>query len=170
VERPPWDWFYINAVHLDTDGNLLISARDAWAVYKVSLRSGKIIWVLGGKHSTFRLKAGPGQVLDKAGEIFAYQHDAEAIGHDEYTVFDDESAGGRYLLRYSRVVTVRLDLATKVATLVKSIRQPEGLLAAEEGNAQTTRNGDLFISWGNLSYISEFSPAGHLLFNASCVS
>ena len=163
----PWDWFYINAVHLDTDGNLLISARFAWAVYKVSQRTGNIIWVLGGKHSTFRLKAAPGQVLDMAGEIFAYQHDPEAIGHDEYTLFDDESSGNSsYLLRYSRVVTVRLDLATKVATLVKSVRQPEGLLATEEGNAQTTRNGDLFVSWGNLAYISEFSPTGQLLFNA----
>jgi hypothetical protein len=162
----PWNWFYINAVHLDTDGDLLISARYAWAVYKVSLRTGKIIWVLGGKHSTFRLKAGPGQVLDKAGEIFAYQHDPEAIGHNEYTLFDDESGGNSNLLRYSRVVTVRLNLATKVATLVKSVRQPENLLATEEGNAQTTRNGDLFISWGNLAYISEFSPTGQLLFNA----
>jgi Arylsulfotransferase (ASST) len=60
----PWDWFYINAVHLDTDGNLLISARHAWAVYKASPRTGNIIWVLGGKHSTFKLKAAPGQVLD----------------------------------------------------------------------------------------------------------
>jgi hypothetical protein len=162
----PWDWFYINAVHLDTDGDLLISARDAWAVYKVSLHTGKIIWVLGGKHSTFRLKAGPGQVLDKAGEIFAYQHDPEPIGNDEYTVFDDESDGGSGLLPYSRVVTVRLDLATKVATLVKSIRQPEGLLATEEGNAQTTRNGDFFVGWGDAAYISEFSPTGQLLFNA----
>jgi len=164
----PWDWFYINAVHLDTDGNLLISARYAWAVYKVSLRTGKIIWVLGGKHSTFRLKAAPGQVLDMAGEIFAYQHDPEAIGNNEYTLFDDESGSGSigYLLRYSRVVTIRLDLATKVATLVKSVKQPEDLLATEEGNAQTTRNGDLFISWGNLAYISEFSPSGQLLFNA----
>jgi Arylsulfotransferase (ASST) len=162
----PWNWFYINAVHLDTDGDLLISARDAWAVYKVSLHTGKIIWVLGGKHSTFRLKAGPGQVLDKAGEIFAYQHDPEPIGNDEYTVFDDESDGGSGLLPYSRVVTVRLDLATKVATLVKSIRQPEGLLATEEGNAQTTRNGDFFVGWGDAAYISEFSPTGQLLFNA----
>jgi Arylsulfotransferase (ASST) len=164
----PWDWFYINAVHLDTDGNLLISARYAWAVYKVSLSTGKIIWVLGGKHSTFTLKAAPGQVLDMAGEIFAYQHDPEAIGNNEYTLFDDESGTGStsYLLRYSRVVIIRLDPATKVATLVKSVQQPEDLLATEEGNAQTTRNGDLFISWGNLAYISEFSPTGRLLFNA----
>jgi len=162
----PWDWFYINAVHLDTDGNLLISARYAWAVYKVNLHTGNIIWVLGGKHSTFRIKAAPGQVLDRAGEIFAYQHDPEAIGNGEYTVFDDESDGGAGLLPYSRVVTVRLDLATKAATLVKSTRQPEGLLATEEGNAQTTRNGDLFVGWGAVPFISEFSPSGQLLFNA----
>ncbi len=162
----PWNWFYINAVHLDTDGNLLISARMAWAVYKVSLRTGNIIWVLGGKHSTFKLNAAPGQVLDSAGEIFAYQHDPEAIGNDEYTVFDDESDGGAGLLPYSRVVTIRLDLPTKMATLVKSVKQPEGYLATEEGNAQTTRNGDLFVGWGAVPYISEFSPTGQLLFNA----
>jgi hypothetical protein len=101
-----------------------------------------------------------------AGEIFAYQHDPEAIVNDEYTLFDDESDGGTGLLPYSRVVTIRLDLVTKVATLVKSVRQPEGLLATQEGNAQTTRNGDLFVGWGALPYISEFSPSGQLLFNA----
>lgn len=30
----PWDWFHVNAVHLDTDGNLLIDARDTWTTYK----------------------------------------------------------------------------------------------------------------------------------------
>ena len=106
------------------------------------------MWVLGGKHSTFKLQPAPGQVLDKAGEIFAYQHDPEAIGHDEYTLFDDESAGGPGLLPASRVVTVKLDQATKVATLVKSVKQPEGFVAVAEGNAQTTRNGDLFVNPG----------------------
>ena len=129
----PWNWFYINAIHLDTDGNLLISARYAWTVYKVNLHTGNIIWVLGGKHSTFRIKAAPGQVLDREDEIFAYQHDPEAIGNDEYTVFDDESGGGSGLLPYSRVVTVRLDLATKVATLVKSTRQPRACWPQKRG-------------------------------------
>jgi hypothetical protein len=162
----PWEWSYLNAVHLDTDGNLLISSRYTWTIYKVNRQTGKIIWELGGKQSTFKLKAAPGQVLDRAGEIFAYQHDPEAIGNDEYTLFDDESDGGGGLLPYSRVVTVKLDLATKVATLVTSVRQPEGLLATAEGNAQTTRDGDLFVGWGDLPYISEFSPTGQLLFNA----
>ncbi len=61
---------------------------------------------------------------------------------------------------------MKLDLAAKVATLVKSVEQPEGLVAGAEGNAQATRNGDLFVGWGALPYISEFSPSGQLLFNA----
>jgi Arylsulfotransferase (ASST) len=162
----PWNWSYINAVHLDTDGNLLISSRYTWTVYKVNRHTGKIMWELGGKQSTFRLRAAPGQVLDRAGEIFAYQHDPEAIGHDEYTVFDDESGGGAGLLPYSRAVTVKLDPATRVATLVKSVKQPEDLLATAEGSAQTTGHGDLFVDWGVQPYLSEVSPSGHVLFSA----
>ena len=64
------------------------------------------------------------------------------------------------------MVTVRLDLATRVATLVSSDDQPEGKVAPLMGNAQTTPGGDLFVGWGALPYISEFSPSGKLLFNA----
>jgi hypothetical protein len=161
-----WDWFHLNAVHLDTSQDLLINSRFTWTTYKVSLATGKIIWELGGQQSTFRLQAAKGQVLDRAGEIFAFQHDPEAVGPDEYTVFDDESDGPVTLLSHSRVVTIRLDPAEGVATLIKSVSQPEGLLAGAEGNAQTLSNGDLFVGWGALPYVSEFSAAGKLLFNA----
>jgi hypothetical protein len=169
VPRPsspsmPWDWFHINAVHIDTDGNLLVSSRNTWTVFKVDRHTGQVMWQLGGRHSSFTLRAAPGQVLDRDGKIFAWQHDPEAIGGGEYTVFDDESGGN--LLGSSRVVTVRLDLVTKVATLVKSDDQPEGQVAPLMGNAQTTPGGDLFVGWGGLPYISEFSPSGKLLFNA----
>ena len=163
--RTPWDWFHINAVHLDTDGNLLVSSRNTWTIFKVDRHTGQVMWQLGGKHSSFTLRAAPGQVLDHDGKIFAWQHDPEAIGGGKYTFFDDESGGN--LLGSSRVVTVRLDLATRVATLVKSDDQPEGRVAQLMGNAQTTAGGDLFVGWGSLPYISEFSPSGRLLFNAS---
>ena len=133
----PWDWFHINAVKLDTDGNLLIDARDTWTTYKVSLATGNIIWQLGGKDSSFALKAAPGQVLDSAGEIFAWQHDPEALGDNVYTFFDNESSGVP-LLSYSRAITVKLNERRKIATLVASEDQPEGLSAASQGNAQTT--------------------------------
>jgi hypothetical protein len=169
VPRPsspstPWDWFHINAVHLDTDGNLLVGSRNTWTIFKVNRQTGQIMWQLGGRHSSFSLRAAPGQVLDHDGKIFAWQHDPEAIGGGQYTFFDDESGGN--LLGSSRVVTVRLDLATRVATLVHSDDQPEGQVAQVMGNAQTTPGGDLFVGWGGLPYISEFSPSGKLLFNA----
>jgi hypothetical protein len=141
-----------------------VDSRNTWTTFKVSRRTGQIMWQLGGKHSSFALRAAPGQVLDHDGKIFAWQHDPEAIGGGEYTFFDDESGGN--LLGASRVVTVRLDLATRVATLVKSDGQPERQVTQAMGNGQTTPGGDLFVGWGALPYISEFGPSGKLLFNA----
>jgi Arylsulfotransferase (ASST) len=161
----PWDWFHINAVHLDTDGNLLIDARDTWTTYKVNRFSGQIIWQLGGKDSSFRLRAAPGQSLDDASEIFAWQHDPEALGDDRYSFFDNESAGTPEFA-VSRAVTVKLDPRDRVATLIASDDQPEGLVAASQGNAQTTQNGDLFVGWGALPYLSEFASSGQLLWGA----
>ena len=161
----PWDWFHVNAVHLDTDGNLLVDARDTWTTYKIARHSGRIIWQLGGKNSTFALRAASGQVLDNAGEIFAWQHDPEALGHGRYTLFDNDSTGTP-LLPASRSVTVQLDRRHRTATLLSANDQPHGLVAASQGNAQTLRNGDQFVGWGALPYLSEFSASGRLVFDA----
>jgi len=169
----PWDWFHLNAVKLDSDGNLLLDARNTWTAYEVSRHTGRTLWQLGGKDSSFALKAAPGQVLDEAGEIFSWQHDPQPLGNGLYTFFDNESAGAANTgagavseLPYSREVTVRLDFRTHRATLVGSDNQPAELSASSQGNAQTLRNGDAFVGWGSLPYVSEFSPSGKLLFNA----
>ena len=169
----PWDWFHVNAVHLDTDGNLLIDARDTWTTYKVSRADGQIIWRLGGKESSFRLAAAPGQTLNNAGRIFAWQHDPEAIGHDEYTFFDNESAGAGNTgaastaeLGYSRIDTVKLDPATRTATLVATDDQPEQGIASSQGNGQRLPGGGELVGWGSLNSISQFDGAGQLVFNA----
>jgi hypothetical protein len=168
----PWDWFHINAVHFDADGNLLIDARDTWTTYKVNRRTGGIIWQLGGKASSFTLHAAPGQTLNNAGDIFAWQHDPESLGGGEYTFFDNESAGvantgtdATAELGLSRAVRVILDERRRTATLVQSYNQPEGLTAPSQGNAQTTTDGDLLVGWGSLPYLSEFSRSGNLLLN-----
>jgi hypothetical protein len=162
----PWDWFHINAIHLNTNGDLLIDARNTWAAYDVNTITGNVNWTLGGKDSSFTEQAAPGQTLDAAGEIFAWQHDPEPLGNDNYTFFDDEATAGAPELPYSRAVTIHLNQWTKVATLIASDDQPEGLSATSQGNAQTTDLGDLLVGWGSLPYISAFSPSGQLLFNA----
>jgi hypothetical protein len=169
----PWDWFHLNAVKLDTNGNLLVDARSTWTTYEVSRQTGKVLWQLGGKASSFTLTAAPGQILNSAGTIFAWQHDPQPLGNGVYTLFDNESAGTANTgsgavteLPYSRVVTVRLNFWTHQATLVNSVDQPENLSASSQGNAQTLRDGDQVVGWGSLPYVSEFSSTGELLFNA----
>jgi Arylsulfotransferase (ASST) len=152
---------------VDTDGNLLISSRHTWATYKVDHSTGEVIWTLGGKGSSFTLAAAPGQVLDQANEIFAWQHDPEPLGNGLYSFFDDDANGASPpLLPYSRAVVVRLDENQHVATLVASYNQPEALSAAAEGNAQATDAGNLFVGWGTVPYMSAFDPSGNLIFNA----
>jgi hypothetical protein len=160
----PWDWFHVNAVHLDTDGSLLIDARDTWAAYDVNRTSGAVNWTLGGKDSTFTEKTAGGQSLDSAGEIFSWQHDPEALGNNIYTWFDNESAGTPNY-PYSRIVTVKLNPKTKTATLIKTDDQPDHLSAASQGDGQTLKDGNLVVGWGILPYVSEFSPSGALLDN-----
>jgi Arylsulfotransferase (ASST) len=171
----PWDWFHINAVKLDTDGNLLIDARNTWTSYKVDRHSGQIIWQLGGKASrnNFNIQAAPGQILNKAGVITAWQHDFEAQGHGIYTFFDNESAGvantgvdATAQFGLSRAVTVKIDPNTHTATLINSFDQPEGLTAPSQGNSQRTADGNTVVGWGSLPYFSEFAPDGQLLYNA----
>ena len=79
-----YDYFHLNSVKLDTDGNLLISSRHTWTVYKVNRTTGAIIWRLGGKKSDFTLGAGL---------PFAWQHDVEAVDAQTVRMFDNESNG-----------------------------------------------------------------------------
>ena len=168
----PWDWFHVNAVKPDGD-NLLIDARDTWASYEISHRDGRILWQLGGKASSFTPVAGPGQELNAAGALVAWQHDPEPLGGGYYTFFDNESAGiantGTGAVSeypYSRVVLVKLDSAKHTATLVRAYAQPAGLTAPSQGDAQPEPGGQTFVGWGSLPYLSEFDRRGAVVFNA----
>ncbi|MCL2418876.1 MAG: arylsulfotransferase family protein [Conexibacteraceae bacterium] len=169
----PWDWFHINAVKVDSNGDFLIDSRATWTAFEVDPRTGRTVWQLGGKDSSFTLKAAPGQTLNTAGDIFAWQHDPEPLGHGIYSLFDNESAGEFNLgidvsseFPVSRVVKVKLDLRDHTATLLQSYDQPESLEASSQGDGQPLPHGGVFVGWGNLPYISDFSGDGRLLFNA----
>ena len=163
-----WDWFHVNAIHLDANGGFLIDARNTWATYDVG-RSGNVEWTLGGKDSSFTEQATPGQTLDNVGEIFTWQHDPEALGDGYYSFFDDESTIGAPDFGYSRSVVVHLNPWSKVATLVSSDNQPHGALASSQGNAQPIEDGfgGYVVGWGNLPYFSAFDGHGNLTFDAS---
>ncbi len=52
-----WDFFHINSVDRDPDGNLLVSGRSTHTIYKLD-RRGEIIWRLGESGATSRWAPG----------------------------------------------------------------------------------------------------------------
>jgi hypothetical protein len=151
------DYFHLNAVSVDNDGNLLISSRHTWTVYKVDRVTGRTLWRLGGKHSDFTL----GQ-----GVRFAWQHNPLPAGTDTIRLFDNESNGDPGAAE-SRVIWIHLDTSAMKATLIKAITHPNVLAASSQGNAQALDNGDTFVGWGRLGRVSEFDAQGQLLFDAT---
>jgi hypothetical protein len=149
-----YDYFHINSVDQEPNGNLLVSARNTRTVYEIDKKTGAIAWRLGGKSSTFTM--GPGT-------RFAWQHDARRQADGTITIFDDEASPA--LAKQSRAIRLRLDLKTKTATLVDSFSA--GTLSISQGNVQTLANGDTFVGWGSAPRVTEFSPTGKIVFDAT---
>ncbi|MFL5822489.1 MAG: arylsulfotransferase family protein [Solirubrobacteraceae bacterium] len=154
------DYFHVNSVQQDSDGNLVINSRNTWAAYKVSHDTGRIMWTLGGKHSSF--KFGPGAA-------FAFQHDVRVFAHDTLvTMFDDEG-GPPAVGSQSRGLKLRLDLKTMTATLVSQYVHDPALQAFYMGGVQTLPDSHVFVGWGPQGHFSEFDRHGQLLFDARFV-
>jgi hypothetical protein len=150
--RNAFDYFHVNSVQLDADGNLVISARNTWAAYKINRQTGAIIWTLGGKRSTLRM--GPGT-------SFVYQHDVrvEAAGDRVVSVFDD-GGGLPNVHTESRGLELALDFTHKRASLVTQDKHSPPLLADFEGNLQQLSGSDAFVGWGQQPWFTEFDSRG----------
>jgi hypothetical protein len=151
----PWDWFHINSIDVEPGGDLFISARTTWAGYQIERGGGRILWRLGGSHSSFRM--GPGTKT-------AWQHDGRILPDGEVTFFDDGSNPPEHA--QSRGVRIALDFATHEAHLRRAYTHPGPLLADSQGNMQTLAGGNAVVGYGAVPEISEYAPGGTLLFDA----
>lgn len=151
----PFDYFHINSIDVDTDGNLLVSARNTWGVYKLDRKTGDILWRLGSRSSDFQL--GPGVE-------FQYQHDARGHTDGTITVYDDGPGTDAH---QSRAIRIGLDVRSRTATLLQEYPHPTPLTSAAMGNAQFLSNGNVVVGWGTEPYITEFGPLGDVRFDAS---
>ena len=150
-----WDYFHVNAVEEDTDGDLIISARNTCALYKLDRETGEILWQLNGKRSDFRMGKGT---------RFCFQHDARRAGPGRISLFDN-SAGPPVLRKQSRGMVLAVDEAKKTVRLVRQYEHPGGILAPNQGSMRVQPNGTVFVGWGAAPVFSEFSSSGRLLFD-----
>lgn len=148
-----WDFFHINSVDLDGDGNLLVSGRSTHTIYKID-KQGRILWRLGGKNSDFSI--GPGA-------NFAWQHDARRQRDGTITVFDNGATPA--VERLSRGLILAVDEPSMSATLLRQYTHP-GILSGSQGSVQLLANENVFVGWGEVPRVTEFDYTGRIVFDA----
>jgi hypothetical protein len=144
------DYFHLNSIALDTDGNLLVSARNTSTIYKIDRKSGDVLWRLGGMKSDF--------AVDPAAS-FAFQHDVRRRSDGTITMFDNNAAVPGATTS-SRGLRINLDTKTKRASLVKEYLAPASRTGWAMGNMQELPDGSVFIGWGTDGSFTEIGPDG----------
>ncbi len=132
-----FDYCHANTIAEDYDGNLLISFRHLNSVYKIHRKTGKVIWRLGGKSSSFSFTG-----TDR----FSGQHDVRRLPNGNIALFDN--ANTALPPKQSRAVEYRLDTINMVATKVWEHKYQPPFFAQAMGSLQTTADRDHIIGYG----------------------
>ncbi|MGA9875729.1 MAG: arylsulfotransferase family protein [Solirubrobacteraceae bacterium] len=153
----PWDYIHVNSIDPGASGDVLISARNSWALYDIDIKTGAFNWEIGGPHSTF--KQGPGTKT-------YWQHDAEWQPGGLISVFDNGSTPPKE--KQSRGLLLRPDYTTKTVSLVKAFVNPtKTLLAPAQGNTLKLPEGNWLMGYGNLPNFTEYNAAGEVLLDGT---
>ncbi|HET9893792.1 MAG TPA: arylsulfotransferase family protein [Streptosporangiaceae bacterium] len=156
IASNPYDYFHINSIAPTPDGDLLISSRNTWSVYKVrklGTHDSKIVWRMNGKNSDFTM--GPGT-------SYFWQHHVRPHPGGIVTVFDNGAAPPKE--PRSRALVLHVDEDAMHVTLGHQyVRPGQPLLADAMGSAQLLPNGNMLAGWGTNPYFSEFTPDGTLI-------
>ena len=153
------DYFHLNAIAVDLDGDLLISSRHTSCVYKVDRKTGAIKWRLGGNRSDFQFMPGA---------AFNYQHDVRRHADGTLTIFDNgASAPGQTVEPFTRPIRLSLDMNAMTATLVKEYLPAAPRVSWAMGNVQQLPDGGVCVGWGTDGAFTEFDSTGGVRFDAS---
>lgn len=155
-----FDYYHINSVNEDDDGNILISGRNTFSVDKVDKETGEMIWTLGGEGSDFEMGKGTD---------FSYQHDALRQEDGTLTLYDNAGTYGQEpTYPNSRGLVLNLDEENMTAELARDpFIHPDGLLAPSQGNMQELPDGNYLVGWGSQPWFTEFSPDGEVLLDGT---
>ncbi|KAJ5995150.1 ASST-domain-containing protein [Penicillium waksmanii] len=161
-----WNYFHINSIDKDSEGDYLVSARHYNAIFKINGSNGGIIWQLGGmKGSTFKIPSN----LE-----FAFQHDARfqyrsPNGEIEHISFFDNAAysvPGREIAPCSRGRHIELNNTAKSLKEIQTYHAPDNLIAHTQGSFRFLPNGNKLANWGSAGALTEFADDGTILFHA----
>ena len=163
-----WDYFHINSVDKDPEGNYLISARDACSVHKISGKDGSIIWRLDGKQSDFKLGKGVKFCFQHHARFLQQYDDIEIISLYDNSAHGTEAGDGGevHTAPTSSGKILKLNTTSWTAELVQGYYPPDDLLSKSQGSTQVLPNDNVLVNWGSEGAVTEFSPDGKPIFHA----
>lgn len=129
--------YHFNAIDIDNDGNLIISARNLDQIFKINRKTGEFMWRLGGKKNEFTL------IGDSV--FFSWQHSSRMMANGHLILFDN---GANNATSFSRACEYSLDTIAKTATLVRQFRHTPDLFGRLMGSVQHLPNDNMLIGWG----------------------
>ncbi|KAJ0423559.1 ASST-domain-containing protein [Aspergillus carlsbadensis] len=156
-----FDFFHINSVDKDDQGNYIISSRHTHAIFCISRSTGDVLWTLGGKDNEFN------DLSNGEATGFSWQHDARwHVENSTITLFDNAAHAHSDPERESRGMAIHLDIPTRQATVLATYQHPHQLKSVSQGNVQLLEDIDrVLVGWGHGAAYSEFSTNGELLCN-----
>jgi hypothetical protein len=134
------DYVHGNAIELDFDGNLLISARHMDEITKINRQTGEIIWRLGGlksRNNQFQFINDP--------ITFSHQHDIRRLPNGNVTLYDN---GNLHTPKISRAREYNLDESNKTVELIWAHTNEPPIYKSGLGNVQKLSGNNTFIGWG----------------------
>lgn len=151
----PWDYFHINSIEKDSKGNYLISSRHCSALYYVSGADGSILWTIGGQNSSFTMGDNT---------IFWYQHDARWRDNETtISLFDNAATGWDAREETARGLLLNIDFDNKTVSVNTEMLPFNRTPSPSQGSTELQPNGNWLCGWGQIPYVSEYSPTGELL-------
>jgi hypothetical protein len=150
-----FDYMHLNSIDVTPDGNLLISGRHTWAVYKLDRASGAVMWRLGGKRTQFAM--GPDAQ-------FAWQRDVRLPDARTLTVFDNGD-DGRTKSHQTRALQLNVDDRDRRVALSRGYVRSRPVDATAMGSARRLGDGHMAVGWGSAPYVTEFDAGGAVLFD-----
>jgi hypothetical protein len=163
--RQTWDYFHLNSID-DDKGAFLISARKVNSLYRIDRRTARINWRLRGdgrKPAENDFRMGPGT-------SFGFQHDAQRLPNGDISLFDNGRTPRLGAVnRQSSALILRLRKRAGVAraSLVRRFRKrPKPIVATSQGGASVLGGGNVFVGWGSVHRMTEFTPGGAVAFDA----
>jgi len=144
------NWTHGNAIDFDSDGNLIVSFRNLSEVTKIDVRTGDVLWRLGGRRNEFTF-------VDAPTPSFAGQHSPRTYAPGALMLLDNIGDPTE-----SRAEWYTIDERSRTARLVHWHGTP-GVITLIGGSMQSLPGSRTLVSFGTAGRVEEYDAAGRVV-------